>query len=109
MIDRLVLRDGIRKRLADSLEIAARHGDQIIKVRIASENDADGGREMAFSQKLACLHCGASAPEITPGLFRLIVPKALVRAATAWAKSPSAANGSKIALPCRARSAAARA
>ncbi len=75
MIDRLVLRDGIRKRLAESIEIAGRHGDQIIKVRIPSENDADGGREMAFSQKLVCLNCGASAPEITPGLFSFNSPE----------------------------------
>ena len=75
VIDRLVLRDGIRKRLAESIEIAARHGDQIIKVRIPSENDADGGREMAFSQKLVCLNCGASAPEITPGLFSFNSPE----------------------------------
>ena len=34
VIDRLVLREGIRKRLADSLEIASRHGDRVIKVRI---------------------------------------------------------------------------
>jgi excinuclease ABC subunit A len=75
VIDRLVLRDGIRKRLAESIEIAGRHGDQIIKVRIPSENDADGGREMAFSQKLVCLNCGASAPEITPGLFSFNSPE----------------------------------
>ena len=75
VIDRLVLRDGIRKRLAESIEIAARHGDQIIKVRIPSENDADGGREMAFSQKFVCLNCGASAPEITPGLFSFNSPE----------------------------------
>ena len=75
VIDRLVLRDGIRKRLAESIEIAGRHGDQIIQVRIPSENDADGGREMAFSQKLVCLNCGASAPEITPGLFSFNSPE----------------------------------
>jgi excinuclease ABC subunit A len=75
VIDRLVLRDGIRKRLAESIEIAGRHGDQIIKVRIPSENDADGGREMAFSQKLVCLNCGASAQEITPGLFSFNSPE----------------------------------
>jgi len=75
VIDRLVVREGIRKRLAESIEIAARHGDQIIKVRIPSENDADGGREMAFSQKFVCLNCGASAPEITPGLFSFNSPE----------------------------------
>ena len=69
VIDRLVLRDGIRKRLAESIEIAGRHGDQIIKVRFLRKNDADGGREMAFSQKLVCLNCGASAPEITRAIF----------------------------------------
>jgi len=75
VIDRLVLREGIRKRLAESIEIAARHGDQIVKVRIPSENDTDGGRQMAFSQKFVCLNCGAPAPEITPGLFSFNSPE----------------------------------
>ncbi|TMA64718.1 MAG: ABC-ATPase UvrA, partial [Deltaproteobacteria bacterium] len=75
VIDRMMLREGIRKRLAESIEIAGRHGDQIIKVRIPAENDADGGREMAFSQKFVCLNCGASAPEITPGLFSFNSPE----------------------------------
>jgi excinuclease ABC subunit A len=75
VIDRLVLRDGIRKRLAESIEIAARHGDQIVKVRIVSESDADDGREMAFSQKFVCLNCGVPAPEITPGLFSFNSPE----------------------------------
>ena len=75
VIDRLVLRDGIRKRLAESIEIAARHGDQIVKVRIVSENDADDGREMAFSQKFVCLNCGVPALEITPGLFSFNSPE----------------------------------
>ena len=72
VIDRLALREGIRKRLAEAVEIAARHGDQIVKVWISSGN---GGREMAFSPKAVCLNCGAMAPELTPALFSFNSPE----------------------------------
>ncbi len=74
VIDRLVLREGIRKRLAESVEVAARHGDQVIKIRILSKDEKDGARELVFSQKFVCLNCGATAPEMTPSLFSFNSP-----------------------------------
>jgi len=72
VIDRLALREGIRKRLAEAVEIAARRGDQIVRIWISSDHY---GREMAFSQKLVCLNCGAPALEITPALFSFNSPE----------------------------------
>jgi len=65
--------------------------------------------EMAFSQKFVCLNCGASAPEITPGLFSFNSPEALVPRCNGLGELAERGNVSKIALPYRARVAAARA
>ncbi len=69
VVDRLVLREGVAKRLADSLAVAARAGKQIIKISILAENENDPPRHLHFSQKLLCLQCGAAALEVTASLF----------------------------------------
>jgi excinuclease ABC subunit A len=73
VVDRLALREGVEKRLWDSLETAARYGDRVVKI----EAQLAGGarREMLFSLKLACVQCGATLPEITPGLFSFNSPQ----------------------------------
>jgi len=75
VIDRLTLREGIRKRLAESLEIAARRGDRIIKIQILSEDVVEPARELTFSPRFVCLNCGAAAPEVTPSLFSFNSPQ----------------------------------
>lgn len=75
VIDRLVLRDGIEKRLADSLELAARAGQQIVKVSILAAHQIAGPRQMVFSLKSACAQCGTAAPEVTPELFSFNSPR----------------------------------
>jgi excinuclease ABC subunit A len=69
VIDRLVIREGIRKRLADSLETASRFGNQVVKIDVQADDSAVSAREMTFSQKFVCTECGLSLPEITPRLF----------------------------------------
>jgi excinuclease ABC subunit A len=69
LVDRLVVRDGARQRLADSLEVASRFGNQVIKVEVRSDEAAEPLGELTFSQKFACVECGISVPEITPRLF----------------------------------------
>lgn len=63
MIDRLILKDGIEKRLADSLETALRLAEGLVKVEFSN------GEELIFSEKLACIDCGISYQEITPRMF----------------------------------------
>ena len=69
IVDRLVLRRGIERRLADSLEIASRFGRQVIKVEMVPEQSSKPTEELIFTQKFTCIPCGISLPEITPRLF----------------------------------------
>lgn len=63
MIDRLIIKEKVGKRLADSLEIALNLSDGIVKIEL------NGEKEILFSEKCACITCGISFPEITPRLF----------------------------------------
>jgi excinuclease ABC subunit A len=74
VIDRLVLRPGIEKRLADSLETASRYGGEVVKVEVADAG-TEKQRELIFSQKSVCVKCGVSYPEITPRLFSFNSPE----------------------------------
>ena len=63
VIDRLVVRDGMEKRLADSLETALKLGEGVVYVQIVD------GELLMFSENFACVDCGISLPEITPRMF----------------------------------------
>ena len=68
VVDRLINREGIRSRLADSLETALKFGNGIVFVETDSEI-------LTFSEKNACVDCGISLPDITPQLFSFNSPK----------------------------------
>lgn len=74
IVDRLVVREGVEKRLADSIEVAARYGQQIVKVAAQPGAAAAPATELIFSQKFACSECGSALPEITPKLFSFNSP-----------------------------------
>jgi excinuclease ABC subunit A len=74
VVDRLVIREGMEKRLADSLETASRAGQQIIKIHVLGDRADAAPDELVFSQKLVCVNCNATVPEITPGLFSFNSP-----------------------------------
>lgn len=63
MVDRLVVREGIEKRLSDSIESVMRLSDGLI---IA---DIPGGERINFSQSFSCADCGISIDEIEPRIF----------------------------------------
>jgi len=70
IVDRLAIRAGLEKRLADSLEVAFKHGDEVTKVEVlGAAPAAEVQEEILFSQKFACVDCGISYPEITPRMF----------------------------------------
>ncbi|MCU1358543.1 MAG: excinuclease subunit, partial [Acidimicrobiales bacterium] len=74
IIDRLVLRDGIERRLTDSLETALRLAEGVAEVEIVSK-DPDGESErMTFSQHLACPVDGKSYDELSPRNFSFNSP-----------------------------------
>jgi excinuclease ABC subunit A len=91
VIDRLIVRENLGSRLADSLETALRLADGVVTVETV---DADGAKDktagaepartsrpsslkagqasatsMTFSEKLACAECGISFPEVSPRMF----------------------------------------
>ncbi|MBP9021705.1 MAG: excinuclease ABC subunit UvrA [Spirochaetes bacterium] len=67
VVDRIVMKDGIRPRLADSLETSLDMGSGLTSVLI----DED---EKLFSSLLSCTDCGISIPELTPRLFSFNAP-----------------------------------
>jgi excinuclease ABC subunit A len=68
VIDRLVIKDGLRKRLADSVEMGLKEGNGILVVLVGGKD------ERIFSQQLACVHCGISYPELSPRMFSFNSP-----------------------------------
>ncbi|HEU4977722.1 MAG TPA: excinuclease ABC subunit UvrA [Solirubrobacteraceae bacterium] len=72
VIDRLVMRHDLRKRLADSIETAVALADGIVEVEIVAEGD--GARVLTFSERFACLKCGTSMPELEPRIFSFNSP-----------------------------------
>ena len=69
VIDRLVVKEGIAQRLADSLETATRVAKGLVKILYA-----DSKKEELLSQTYACPDCGISIGEITPRLFSFNSP-----------------------------------
>lgn len=63
MVDRLVVRDGIEKRLTDSIENVMRLSDGLLIV------DIPGKEQLKFSQSFSCADCGISIDEIEPRTF----------------------------------------
>lgn len=63
MVDRLVVRSGIEKRLADSIESVMHLSDGLLIV------DIPGDRQVNFSQSFSCADCGVSIEEIEPRTF----------------------------------------
>ncbi len=68
VVDRLVVRSGIERRLSESLETALALADEIVVV-----NTFEGGDQL-FSRRLACVSCGLSVPEMTPRAFSFNSP-----------------------------------
>ncbi|HTN23986.1 MAG TPA: excinuclease ABC subunit UvrA [Solirubrobacteraceae bacterium] len=92
VVDRLVLRHDVRKRLVDSVETAVALADGIIEVEIVQEGRPDEGQRsqdagpdaprstalkgdvLTFSEQFACLKCGTSMPELEPRMFSFNSP-----------------------------------
>ena len=69
VVDRLIIKPGIRRRLVDSIETSVRYSNGLMKLYLPEEK-----REMLFSQRLACPVCGISYEEIEPRLFSFNSP-----------------------------------
>src|ERR1700754_3211587 len=72
VVDRLVMRPDLRKRLADSVETAVALADGIIEIETVPR---EGKPEIhTYSERFACLFCGISMPELEPRSFSFNAP-----------------------------------
>jgi excinuclease ABC subunit A len=69
VVDRLVIKPDLGPRLTDSLELALRLADGVVRVAVQK------GEVLLFSERFACDHCGVSLPELTPRLFSFNSPQ----------------------------------
>jgi excinuclease ABC subunit A len=96
VVDRLVMKGGVRKRLSESVEAAAQLAEGIVEVELLdgrpAELDVGGdvtngaaevlsgpsagkrGEVLVFSERFACLKCGTSMPELEPRIFSFNSP-----------------------------------
>ncbi len=64
VVDRLVLKEGLRRRLTDSIETACSHSDGLVTIELPQTKE-----ELSFSQNYACDDCGISMTELEPRMF----------------------------------------
>ena len=64
VVDRLVLKEGLRRRLTDSIETACSHSGGLVVIQLP-----DTKEELSFSQNYACEDCGVSLTELEPRMF----------------------------------------
>lgn len=77
LIDRLVVSEKIRRRLADSIETALKLGSGMVLIEVNGKVDKSSSTrrdELVFSEKYACPHCNISYEELTPRMFSFNSP-----------------------------------
>ena len=74
VVDRIVVRDGLQTRLADSLRTALNHADGIAVLETAPAEGEGAPERILFSEKFACPVSGFTIPEIEPRLFSFNAP-----------------------------------
>lgn len=82
VVDRLVIKEDIHRRLTDSVETAAALAGGLVVINIVDED-----RDILFSQNYACEDCGISIEELSPACSPSTTPMAPVPPAPAWAPS----------------------
>ncbi|MDA3894935.1 MAG: excinuclease ABC subunit UvrA [Desulfobacteraceae bacterium] len=74
VVDRLVIKEKMRNRLADSLELAISLSGGVVTVDVVDQSGSTIDT-ILFSEKAACIHCGISYPELTPASFSFNSPQ----------------------------------
>ena len=74
VVDRLVRRAGIERRLTDSLETALKLAEGVAEVEIVPGEGEEAPETLTFSEHLACTHCGLSYDELAPRNFSFNSP-----------------------------------
>lgn len=73
IVDRLVMRRDLRKRLADSVETAVALAEGMVEIETVPRGD-EKPETITYSERFACLHCGLSMPELEPRSFSFNSP-----------------------------------
>ena len=73
LVDRLVIRSGVERRLRDGIELALGLADDVVIINTL------GGGDRLYSRKLACARCGISMPELTSRVFSFNSPQGACR------------------------------
>ncbi|MGE3887955.1 MAG: excinuclease ABC subunit UvrA [Vicinamibacterales bacterium] len=68
IVDRLIVRSGIERRLAASVDVALQLADDVVTIQSLEQGDR------LYSRKLACVVCGLSVPEMSPRAFSFNSP-----------------------------------
>ncbi len=71
VVDRLALKEEVKNRLTDSIETALKLAEGLTTINVLGEK---GGRDLLFSDQLACINCGISVPELAPRMFSFNSP-----------------------------------
>jgi excinuclease ABC subunit A len=81
VVDRLVMKNDLRRRLSESVEAASGLAAGLVEVEIVEGKGAGGSKDaehpggvMLFSEQFACLNCGTSIPELEPRIFSFNSP-----------------------------------
>ena len=77
VVDRLAIKQGQRRRLADSVETACHHSGGLVVIQLPGT-----GEELSFSQNYACEDCGISLTELEPRMFSFNNPAGACPACT---------------------------
>ena len=77
VVDRLVLKEGLRRRLTDSIETACSHSGGLVIIELPGTKE-----ELSFSQNYACEDCGISMTELEPRMFYFNNPNGACPACT---------------------------
>jgi len=72
IVDRLLIKEGIATRLTESVETALHLADGLVTIN--RPDAAEGERDTVFSERLACIECGISFPELSPRAFSFNSP-----------------------------------
>ncbi len=74
VVDRLVIRDGMERRLTDSIETALKLAEGLVQIETVEKDGSGAGESMLFSESFTCTNCGASIAEIQPRTFSFNSP-----------------------------------
>ena len=70
VIDRLVIKQGVERRLAESIETALRQADGIVLINLVDQK-----KDQLYSEKLSCIYDNISYPELAPNSFSFNAPQ----------------------------------